>query len=112
MISPDQGEEPESLRDLAARVIDNGTAYLKAEVTLAKEQAIASVKQARPTIRLLLIALMLGQAAAVLLALSLGFLLARWLGLPGGFAAAGMILIVVMLLIGRNVVERIRRIIR
>jgi anti-sigma factor RsiW len=112
VISPDQGEEPESLRDLAARVIDNGTAYLKAEVTLAKEQAIASVKQARPTIRLLLIALMLGQAAAVLLALSLGFLLARWLGLPGGFAAAGMILIVVMLLIGRNVVERIRRIIR
>jgi hypothetical protein len=109
---PDQGEEPESLHDLAARVIDNGTAYLKAEVTLAKEQAISSVKEARPTIRLMLIALMLGQAAAVLLALSLGFLLARWLGLAGGFAAAGVLLILVMLLIGRNVVERIRRIIR
>lgn len=112
MTFPDQGEEPESLRDLAARVIDNGTAYLKAEVTLAKEQAIAGVKEARPTIRLILVALMLGQAAVVLLALSLGFLLAQLLGLPGGFAAAGVLLIVAMLLIGRNVVERIRRIIR
>jgi anti-sigma factor RsiW len=108
----DQGEEPESLRDLAARVIDNGTAYLKAEVTLAKEQAISSVKEARPTIRLMLAALMLGQAAVMLLALSLGFLLAQLLGLAGGFAAAGVLLIVVMALIGRNVVDRIRKIIR
>ena len=112
MTLPDQGGEPESLHDLAARVIDNGTAYLKAEVTLAKEQAISSVKEARPTIRLMLAALMLGQAAVMLLALSLGFLLAQLLGLPGGFAAAGVLLIAVMLLIGHFVVERIRRIIR
>ena len=112
MTAPNQGEEPESLRDLAARVIDNGTAYLKAEVTLAKEQAITGVKEARPTIRLALIALMLGQAAVMLLALSLGFLLAQLLGLPGGFAAAGILLLVTMALIGRNVVGRIRRIIR
>jgi len=108
----DQGEEPESLSDLAARVIDNGTAYLKAEVTLAKEQAIATVKEARPTIRLILAALMLGQAAVMLLALSLGFLLAQLLGLAGGFAAAGGLLVGVMLLIGHFVVARIRKIIR
>ncbi|HMI19896.1 MAG TPA: hypothetical protein VK533_10155 [Sphingomonas sp.] len=112
MTFPDQGGEPESLHDLAARVIDNGTAYLKAELTLAKEQAISSVKEARPTIRLVMIALMLGQCAVMLLAVSLGFLLARWLGLPGGFAAAAVLMIGAMALIGRNVVERIRRIIR
>lgn len=112
MTSPNDGEAQESLRDLAARVIDNGTAYLKAEVTLAKETAITRVKEARPTIRLLLVALMLGQGAIVVLATSLGLLLARWLGMPGGFAAAGVILIAVMGLIARNVVERIRRMIR
>jgi type IV secretory pathway VirB6-like protein len=110
--SPDPGEEPESLRDLAARVIDNGTAYLKAELTLAKEQAITTVKQARPTIRLLLLALMLGQGAIMVLAISLGLLLARWLGLPGGFAVAGLLMTTAMLLIARNVIERIRKIIR
>jgi hypothetical protein len=109
---PNQGEEPESLRDLAARVIDDGTTYLKAELTLAKEQAITGVKEARPTIRLALAALMLGQGAIMVLAISLGLLLARWLGLPGGFLAAGLLMIVAMLLIARNVVERIRKIIR
>jgi len=109
---PSPGEEPGSLRDLAARVIDDGTTYLKAELTLAKEQAITSVKEARPTIRLALAALMLGQGAIMVLAISLGLLLARWLGLPGGFLAAGLIMIGAMALIGRDVVERIRKIIR
>jgi hypothetical protein len=106
------GEEPESLRDLAARVIDNGTDYLKAEVTLAKEQVITRVKEARPTIRLLLLVLMLGQGAIMVLAISVGLLLARWLGLPGGFAVAGILMIAATLLIARNVIERIRKIIR
>jgi len=106
------GEEQESLRDLAARVIDNGTAYLKAEITLAKERVISGVKQARPTIRLLLIMLMLAQGGILLLTASVGFLLARWLGLPGGFAAAGLLMIGVSALLARNVVQRIRRIIR
>jgi len=109
---PSPGEEPGSLRDLAARVIDDGTTYLKAELTLAKEQAITSVKEARPTLRLALVALMLGQGAIMVLAISLGLLLARWLGLPGGFLAAGLLMIGAMLLIAHNVVERIRKIIR
>ena len=112
MTFPDQDEEPESLRDLAARVIDNGTAYLKAEITLAKERVISGVKQARPTIRLLLIMLMLAQGGILLLTASVGFLLARWLGLPGGFAAAGLLMIGVSALLARSVVQRIRRIIR
>jgi hypothetical protein len=109
---PNQGEEPGSLRDLAARVIEDGTDYLKAELTLAKEEGISRVKDARPTIRLALIMLMLGQGAIVVLAISLGLLLAKWLGLPGGFLAAGLLMIAAMLLIARHVVERIRKIIR
>jgi hypothetical protein len=109
---PSPGEEPESLRDLATRVIEDGTTYLKAEVTLAKEQAITRVKDARPTIRLALVVLMLGQGAIMVLAISLGLFLARWLGLPGGFLVAGVLMIGAMLLIARDVVERIRKIIR
>ena len=48
----------------------------------------------------------------MVLAISLGLLLARWLGLPGGFLAAGLLMIAVMLAIAHNVVERIRKIIR
>jgi len=109
---PSLGEEPESLRDLAARVIEDGTDYLKAELTLAKEETISRVKDARPTIRLALAALMLGQGAIMVLAISLGLLLAKWLGLPGGFLIAGLLMIGAMLLIAHNVVERIRKIIR
>ena len=112
MTPPDQGAEPESLRDLAARVIEDGTDYPKAELTLAKEEAIIRVKEARPTIRLALVMLMLGQGAIMVLAISLGLLLARWLGLPGGFLAAGLLMIGAMALIARDVVERIRKIIR
>lgn len=112
MTPPNPGAEPESLRDLATRVIEDGTDYLKAELTLAKEETITRVKEARPTIRLLLAALMLGQGAIVVLAISLGLLLARWLGLPGGFLAAGVVMIAAMVLIARNVAERIRKIIR
>ena len=112
MTPPDQGAEPESLRDLAARIIEDGTDYFKAELTLAKEEAIIRVKEARPTIRLALIMLMLGQGAIMVLAISLGLLLARWLGLPGGFLVAGLVMIGAMLLIARDVVERIRKIIR
>lgn len=112
MTPPSPGEEPGSLRDLAARVIEDGTDYLKAELTLAKEETISRVKEARPTIRLVLVMLMLGQGAIMVLAISLGYLLAKWLGLPGGFLVAGLLMIGAMLLIARNVVERIRKIIR
>ena len=112
MIPQSRGEEPESLRDLAARVIEDGTDYLKAELTLAKEETITRIKEARPTIRLLLAALMLGQGAIIVLAISLGLLLAKWLGLPGGFFVAGLMMSVAMVLVARNVVKRIRKIIR
>lgn len=112
MTPPSPGEEHGSLRDLAARVIEDGTDYLKAELTLAKEETVTRVKEARPTIRLVLVMLMLGQGAIMVLATSLGFLLAEWLGRPGGFLVAGLLMIGAMLLIARNVVERIRKIIR
>jgi len=109
---PSPGEEPESLRDLATRVIEDGTNYLKAELTLAKEEGISRVKEARPTILLFGVMLMLGQGAIMVFAIALGLLLAKWLGLPGGFLVAGVLMVGVMALIARNVVERIRKIIR
>ncbi len=112
MTPPTDGEEPESLRELAARVIDNGKAYLKAEVALAKETAITRVKEARPTIRLVLVALMFAQTGILVLAMALGLLLARWLGLPGGFAVAGFLLIGGSVLLAGLAIERIRKIIR
>lgn len=112
MTVPIDGGEQESLRELAARVIDNGRAYFKAEMTLAKERAITGVKEARITIVLLLVVLMLAQGAILALAAALGLLLAHWLGMPGGFALAGLLMIGTALLLTRTVVQRIRKIIR
>ncbi len=73
---------------------------------------IERAKKARPTVRLLLIALMLAQGGLLLVTTSIGFLLARWLGLPAGFAVAGVAMIATSLLLAWLVVEKVRGMIR
>ena len=95
MSVPDHVEEPESLRELAARVIDNGKAYLRAELTLIRATVATKAKQAGPAAVLIVVAILIVQAAITVLAASLGLLLARWLGLPGGFAVAALLVLIV-----------------
>lgn len=92
---PTDGDEGESLRDLVARVIDNTKAYLKAELSLAKQTAATKAGQAGPAAAYILVAIVLVQAAVTVLAASLGLLLAQWLGLAGGFAVAALLVLIV-----------------
>jgi hypothetical protein len=91
MSSTESAAEQESLRDLATRVIENGKAYAHAELTVIKETVATKAGVAGPAAALVIIAILIVQAAITVLAASLGLLLAPWLGLPGGFAVAALI---------------------
>jgi hypothetical protein len=106
------GEEPASLRELAARVIDNGKAYVRAEVTLVKATVTTKAGQAGPALALVVIAIVLIQAALTVLVASLGLLLARWLGLPGGFAVAAILVLLVAGLLGLTAMKRFKAILK
>ncbi|WP_294390715.1 phage holin family protein [uncultured Sphingomonas sp.] len=81
----------ESLRDLFARVIDNGKAYAKAEVNLVKVTVSTKTKLAVPAIGFFIAALLLVQAALTVLTAALGALIALWLGWPAGLAIAALL---------------------
>jgi hypothetical protein len=111
MTSPIEGEEPESLRDLAGRVIDNTKAYVRAEVALVKQTAITKASQAAVPAALIVAEIVLVQAAVTVLAAALGLWLGHWLGLAGGFAVAALIGLALSGLLVWIAVERIRRIV-
>ena len=85
----DQGDL--SLRDLIARLIDSAKAYLRAEVALIKKTVEVRLGQAKPAAAFAIGAILLVQAAVVILLAALGMALATWLGAAGGLAAAGLI---------------------
>jgi hypothetical protein len=85
----------ESLRDLLMRAIENGKAYLRAEVAVIKVTASTRAGQAGPALGLVVGALLIVQASLTVLIASLGALLALWLGWPGGLALAALVGLVV-----------------
>ena len=87
----DGGGQEESLRDLVARVIDNTKAYLRAEANLLKQTASLWATRAIPAAVLIVIAILLTQAALTVLIAALGWALASWLGVPAGLALAAVI---------------------
>jgi len=112
MTLPTEGDEPESLREVAGRVIDNTKAYVRAEITLAKQTAITKASQATVPVALIVTAIVLLQAAVTVLAAALGLLLAHWLGSAGGLAAAAVIVIAISGLLVWVAVEQIKRLTR
>lgn len=107
-----EGEEPESLRELAARVIDNSKAYVRAEITLAKQTAVTKASQAAMPAVLVVAGIVLVQAAITILAAALGLLLAHWLGPAGGLAVAALIVLALAGLLVWIAVNQIKRIAR
>lgn len=95
MTYPFDQQDQTSLRDLAARVIDNTKDYLRAEVTLVKQTVATKAGLAGPAAAMVVVAIILLQAAVTILAAALGLLLARWLGMAGGFAIAALITIAI-----------------
>jgi hypothetical protein len=112
MTSPIEGDEPESLRDLTARVIDNSQAYLRAEIALAKQTAVTKISQASVPAALIVTTVLLIQAAITVLAAAFGLWLGRWLGLAGGFAVAALIVLAISGLLIWIAVNRIKSITR
>jgi hypothetical protein len=110
MTSPPEGEEPESLRELAGRVIDNTKAYVRAEVTLVKQTAVTKASQAAVPAALVVVAVLLLQAAITVLAAALGLFFARWLGSAGGLAVAALVVLAISGLLVWIAVNRIKRI--
>lgn len=84
-------QEDYSLRDLIARLIDSAKAYLRAEVALIKKTVEVRLDQAKPAAAFAIGAVMLVQAALVILLAAIGMALATWLGTAGGLAVAGLI---------------------
>ncbi|WP_420137039.1 phage holin family protein [Sphingomonas sp.] len=102
------GEEPVPLRELAARLIDNGKAYLRAEVNLVKTTVSTKAGQAGPALAMIVVAILLVQAALTVLVAALGLLLARWLGLAGGFAVAAVAVLAIAGLLSWIAINRIK----
>jgi len=105
---PIEGETQESLRDLAARLIDNGKAYAQAELTLVKLTVADKAAKVAPAAGFLVVAIILVQAAVTVLAAALGLFLGRWLGLPGGFAIAAFLVLLVAALLAWLALQRIK----
>jgi hypothetical protein len=91
----DSGDQGESLRDLIARLIDNARAYARAEVAVIKKTVEVRLNQARPAAVFAIGAVLLTQAALVVLIAALGMALATWLGTAGGLAVAAILALAV-----------------
>ena len=76
------GERP--IGEVVHQLIDEGKAYAKAEVGLAKAQALAEVERFKLPAILLAVALLFAQAAVTVLAVTVALTLAPMIGPLGG----------------------------
>jgi ABC-type multidrug transport system permease subunit len=86
------GEEV-PLRELFARVINDGKDYLRAELALVKTTFSARTRLVLPALGFFIVALVLLQTGLTMLAVALGALLAIWLGWAGGFAVSALLVL-------------------
>lgn len=84
-----------SLRDIVARLIDDGKAYAQAEITVVKATAAAWLTPAKIAVPLIVAAIFLLQAALTILVAALGMALATILGTAGGLAASAVIVLLI-----------------
>jgi high-affinity K+ transport system ATPase subunit B len=89
------GSNEASLRDLIARLIQSGKAFVEAEIALVLGAVRAWAGAAMIIAALALVAFILVNAAIVVLLAALGMALATWLGMAGGLAVAALIALLV-----------------
>ncbi|NIJ06838.1 small-conductance mechanosensitive channel [Sphingomonas vulcanisoli] len=89
------GGKEESVRELIARLIDETKAYVKAEIGVVKSTALAWVDRAKIAVPLIVTAILLVQAALIVLIAAFGMALAAWLGVAGGLAVAAVIVLLI-----------------
>lgn len=83
--------EQETIGELLARLIDDGRGLIKAELALFRLDFYNRIARARLGIAMCLIGALFGQAAAVMILISIDHLLGRWLGTFGSAVAAAAI---------------------
>jgi len=83
----------ESLRDIVARVVEDGKDYARAEVALVKTTVTSKVDAVKPAVIFYAVALVLALAALPVLVAALGMALAIWLGVAGGLAVGAVIVL-------------------
>ncbi len=106
------GNNEASLRELLARLIDSGKAFIEAEIALVRGAVRAWAGAAKIIAALTLVAFALVNAALVVLLVALGMALAKWLGMAGGLAVAALIALLVAGLLGRMAVLRLKSLVR
>ena len=87
--------DEETLGELVTRLAEDGKAYARAEVDLAKKTVLARVAAVRPAAILIVVAVLLVQAALTVLTGALGMLLAIWMGPAAGLAIGAVIVLAV-----------------
>ena len=84
-----------SLRELLARLIEDGKAWATAEIAVVKATATAWITPAKIAVPLVIGAVFLVQAALTVLVIALGAALAAWIGVAGGLAVAALIVLLI-----------------
>lgn len=83
--------EQETIGELFARLIDDGRDLVSAELALFRLDFYNRIARARLGIAMCLVGALLGQAAAVMLLISIDHALSRWLGTFGSAVVAALI---------------------
>jgi hypothetical protein len=84
-----------SLRELVARLINDGKAYAIAEIAVVKATINKWLAPAKTAVPLVIVALLLVQAALTVLVAALGYTIAIWIGPAGGFAIAAVVALLI-----------------
>jgi hypothetical protein len=104
-------QEPEDERpigEVVHQLIDEGKAYAKAEVDLAKAQAMAKAEALKVPAILLFTALLFAQAAVTVLAVTIAFALAPLIGPLGGGLVAVLVAGAVAALLAWLAIDRLK----
>ena len=93
---PDLNEEAqrlhgESIGALFSRLIDRAGDFIRAEIAFYKEAVARKLNQAKLSVVLGIVAVMIVQASLTVLLVALGLGVAHWIGLAGGVAVAGLL---------------------
>ena len=104
---PEPGDE-QPIGELVHQLIDEGKAYAKAELDLAKAQALAKAGELRIPAILLFAALLFAQAAVTVLAITIAMTLAPLIGPLGGGLVAVLVAGGAAALLGWLGVERLK----
>lgn len=84
-------QEQESIAELLARLIDDARELAQAELALFRLDLYQRISRAKVGILMCVIGAIMGQAAAVVLLMSLAYALTPWLGGFGGAAVAALV---------------------